>query len=335
MSDPDPGRLASRADALAEEGAWQELHDVLAPLEDELLDRPALAYRYGEALYHTARFGRLETFAARLEERARAEADARTLMQALNLAFVARFELGELEEARGKGQALVELAEAEGHDGLLAKGANNMGLIHSLEGDWEQALSCFRLALPLYERTAAGRGLAQTHHNLGNAFRYLGRPDESDRAYREAAELAEKIGYPFMSAMATLGRADLERIRGHPEVARRLVERGLRQARSVGDPVTRADGLRIRGLLRASGTEEAAGALEDLRRARELADGSGSDLLTAEIDKDTGAVLAELGRVDEARKSLESAIASFTELGARMEAERAREHLDDLDGGEP
>lgn len=334
MSDPDLDRLAGRADALAEEGAWQELHDALAPLEDALPDRPSLAYRFGEALYHTARFDRLEAFAARLEEAARAGAHARVLMQALNLAFVARFELGKLEEARAKGEALVELAEAEGDDGLLAKGANNMGLIHSLEGDWEQALSCFRLALPLYERTGAGRGLAQTHHNLGNAFRYLERPDESDRAYRKAAELADEIDYPFVSAMATLGRADLERVRGRPGMARRLVERGLRQARSVGDPVTEADGLRIRGLLRASGGEDTAGGLDDLRRARELAEGSGSDLLAAEIEKDTGAVLGEAGRADEARESLQAAIATFTGLGARTEAERAREHLAELDGGD-
>lgn len=332
MSDPDLDGLAGRADELAEAGAWQELRDALAPREDELPARPSLAYRYGEALYHTAGFDRLEGFADRLEAAARDAADARALMQALNLSFVARFELGRLEEARAKGEDLLQLAEAEGHDGLLAKSANNMGLIHSLEGDWEQALSCFRLALPLYEQTGAGRGLAQTHHNLGNAFRYLDRPDESDRAYRKAAELAERIGYPFLLAMATLGRADLERTLGHEGVARRLVERGLRQARSVGDPVSEADGLRIRALLRVSEEGDTAGALDDLGRARELADGSGSDLLAAEVARDRGAVLDAAGRRDEARRALESAVASFADVGARMEAERARELLEGLDG---
>lgn len=332
MSESDLEGLAGRADRLAEDGAWQDLHDLLAPRVDELLDRPSIAYRYGEALYHTARFGRLEGFSDRLEETARAGADARALMQALNLAFVARFELGRLEEARTKVEDLLELAEAEGHDGLLAKSANNMGLVHSLEGDWEQALSCFRLALPLYERTGAGRGLAQTHHNLGNAFRYLEHPDESDREYRKAGELAEKIGYPFLLTMAILGRADLERTRGHTAVARRLVKRGLQQARSVGDPVSEADGLRIRALLRATEEDDAAGALDDLSRARELAGGAGSDLLIAEIDRDTGRVLDDTGRPDEARRALESAIASFTDLGARMHAERTRARLDDLEG---
>lgn len=333
MTGRDFDELARQADALAEEGAWQELHDLLAPTEDELLSRPAVAYRYGEALYHTARFRRLESFAGDLEDRARDDADPRAMMKALNLGFVARFEQGRVEAARSKGEALLELAEAEEDGETLAKSANNMGLVHSLVGDWSRAISYYRLALPLYEREGRARGLAQTHHNLGNAYRYLDRLDDADRQYRKASRLAEEIGYPFMTTMNTLGRADVERLRDETELALRLVERGLEQARAVGDPVSEADGLRIRALVRASDPDERGDALEDLRRARELAEGAGSDLLVAEIDRDTGVVLGELGRVDEARELLESAVTSFADLGARMESERARGHLDELDGG--
>lgn len=331
MTDSDFAALAEKADTLAEQGEWGELYAALAPEESKLYSRPHMAYRFGEALYHTARFDRLQSFAGKLEESARDSADPRTMMKALNLAFIARFEQGDVTAARHKGEALLELAEAEDDDEILAKSANNMGLVYSLEGDWSQAISHFQLALPLYERTGQARGLAQTHHNLGNAYRYLERLDDSEESYRKASELAQGIGYPFMAAMATVGRADIKRLQERHDMARGLAERGIARARSVGDPVSEADGLRVRALIRASGEERDDTALDDLRRARELADDANASLLVAEIDKNAGVVLMDLGRLDEARKHLESAVSTFENQGARMEADRARRHIEKLE----
>lgn len=330
----DVDELSGRVEALGADGRWGELYDLLAPVDaDVLVRRNVLAYRFGEALYHTARFEDLAEFARRYEKAAREDANAQGVLRALNLAFIARFETGRLDAARRKAEELMELAEAEGDDALLAKSANNMGLVFSLEGDWEQALANFQLALPLHDRTGDLRGLAQVHHNLGNAHRYLGRLDDAVDAHREAAALAGELGYPFLVAMSTVGRAEVEMLRGDGEVARRLVERGLREARTVGDPVSEADGLRVRALVRAREPDERDAALDDLRQAGRLAEETGSRLLAAEVERDTAAVLEQLGRVDDARERLEGAVAAFDALGASMHARRARSALEDLAGG--
>lgn len=335
MTDAD-GELSpevERADRLAEAGEWEDLHRNLHELgEESLLSERTLAYRYAEALFHTGRMEALADYAEAYERAARDRSDPSELLRAVNLAGIAGFELGRTDFAARRFEKLMDLAEAEDSTDMMARAANGLGSVAVLKGAYEEALSHFRLAGPLYERLGRVRGLAQLRHNFGICFRDLDRFDEAVGSFRQATQLSESIGYAFLAAMSTTGRAEVELRRGDAAYGRRLAERGLRQVRDVGDPISEAEALRVVGLAKAASPPDRSEALDDLREALRIAREANSTLLEAEVERDLAGVLLETGRAEQGRDRLRRAVELFDRVGAEAYAADARETLSGLNG---
>ncbi|UCG74729.1 MAG: tetratricopeptide repeat protein [Gemmatimonadota bacterium] len=313
------------ARSLAESGDWQGLVEALEALEPAVLaDDPSLAYRYGEALYHTGRMRRLARFARAYETAARGRADMRDVMQATNLRGIAAFELGDTEEARVAFDMLMELAEGEQDQEMLARAANNLGAIANLRGRRHEALAYYSMAIPLYQRLGQARGLAQTHHNMGLSYRDLGRLGDAADAYARAVELAAAIPYRPLVAMSMIGRAEVALGLEDIDLSLCLLDRGLDLSRAVADPISEAEGLRVRGLARTKQVRTFAGAGEraraDFGAALDLARTTGSRLLEAEIERDLGRLWVELGEPREAEPLFRASRRTFEEIGAVAEA---------------
>lgn len=340
MSDPD-GDLpaaADRADRLADAGEWEDLYRELRELDREaLLSRPTLAYRFGEALFHTGRMEPLAGYAEAYERGARRRSDPAGLLRAINLAGISAFELGRTDAASSDFERLMDLAEAEGSTDMMARAANGLGSVAVLKGRHEEALSNFRLAEPLYERLGRVRGLAQLHHNTGICFRDLERFDDAVGSFRQASRLAESIDYGFLTGLSRAGRAEVELRRGRVDFGRQLAERGLEEIRDVGDPISEAEALRVLGLARAATPPERGAGVDDLREALRLARDTGSTLLEGEIERDLAGLLLETGRAEElgeGRRRLERAVELFERVGADAYAAASRRELASLDGGD-
>jgi tetratricopeptide (TPR) repeat protein len=321
--------VRQRTRSLAAEGEWERLFDTLDGLErSSVAADSALAYRFGEALYHTGRMPELAAFAQEYEEAARGAADPRETMRALNLGGIAAFELGDTRGARRSFDTLMELAEGEGDEEMLARAANNLGAIANLRGRRHEALAYYSLAIPLYQKLDQTRGLAQTHHNLGLSYRDLGRPDDSVEAYSRAISLAESISYALLVAMSTVGRAEIELRRGDVEFGRRLVDRGLALSREIPDPISEAEALRVRGLAHAADGASDTQAQADLAAALHLARETENRLLEAEIERDMGRLALSRGELGEAERLLRNSARGFHAIGAIAEARVVENELD-------
>lgn len=333
--DPTVGDLERRSRRMERDGDWSGLCELLLSADRELvLSRRALSYRLGRALYHTGRMAELADFAGSFEASSRSRADGVGILQALNLEGTAAFELGQTERARDRYERMQELAESEGDEEMLGRSAHNLGMVLLLSGRSDEALVSFRLARTLYEKLGLRRPLAQLEHNLGIAHRDRKRFRDATEAYRRASALAGEIEYPFLQAMATVGRAEVELLAGDPRFAGHLVERGRETAERVGDPVTTGEALRVRARVRAAdarGGDDLDDALDDTSEALELARETGNRLLEAEIQRDRALLLGRAGRTTEAREALERAVAIFGEIGADGYAEAARAHREQLD----
>lgn len=325
------GDLEHRSRELERDGAWSDLRELLLSAgRDRVLGRRSLSYRLGRALYHTGHMEALADFAAAFEEAARGRSDALGVLQALNLSGTAAFELGKTDQARDRYEELQQLAEAEGDEEMLGRSAHNLGMVHLLRGRGDEALVSYRMARTLYEKLGLRRPLAQLEHNLGIAHRDRGQFRDASQAYRRASSLAAELDYPFLSAMATVGRAEAELLAGDPGLALQLVERGLETAEDVGDPVTVGEALRVRSRVRAAASrdDDLEAALVDARRALELARETGNRLLEAETRRDLATLLRRSGRGGEAREMLQSSVEIFGEIGATAYEEDALERLD-------
>lgn len=329
---PVSDSLRNRAAALATDGEWTALRELLASqLTPVLLADPRLAYLAAEALYHTGRMAELAEYAEAYEEAARDAADLAGTMKALNLGGIAAFELGRTSDAEVRFDLLMELAEAEGDQDMLARAANNLGALANLKGRRHEAIAYYNLAIPLYAKLGQVRGLAQSHHNLGMSYRDLDLLDDSVDEYKRSVVLAYRIDYVPLVAMATTGRAESELRRGDGALARELVVRGLQMARDVGDPISEAEALRVCGLTYA---KSPGGDLDkarlDLEAALELAHATGNALLEAEVERDLGRLERAGERPLEAVRLLESARERFLALGAAAAARDVTSDLDSL-----
>jgi len=321
--------LEARASELKAADDWAELCREFDVVGDEVLCRtPAAAYVYGEALYRTGRPRDLVRFAAVFEATSRASADPTSAMRALNMAGVGAFELGDMDTATRSLDALIELAHAEDDAEMLAPAANNLGAIADLQGRVEEALSYYRLALPLYEQADRPHGVAQIHHNLGLSYRELDRVDEAVRSHVKAVEVAEGVGYRPLVALSLSARAECELARGDPAIAAELADRSIRIARGCEDPVSEGDALRVRGVVRCEGGD-LEGALADFEAAAEIAERTDNSLLQAESLRDQGRCLQRAGRPEEGRTLLLRAVTSFVELGSVAKADAIAHELGD------
>ena len=330
-ADESLSRLEDGAESLAGEGRWADLGALLESIPRELLlSEGSLAYRYGEALYHTGRMEDLAAHAEVLEAASRQRVDVDATMRALNLAGIAAFELGRVGRALVKFDSLMELAESEDSVDMLARAANNLGAIANLRGRRHEALAYYHLAAPLYQKLGQVRGLAQTHHNIGLTYRDLDKPDDAIAAFEHAISLSRDLSYDFLRALSMAGKAEIELRLADGRLSERLADRALQLARDIGDPISEAEALRVRGLARASDAAATAGDSgwkADLEAALTLARETRNALLEAEIERDLGWALSERGDEETGHRLLESAAVRFQGLGALAETRRIRERL--------
>lgn len=316
---PDDPRV--ELDRLAEQRRWSEIRDRVAGLDDgELMADAKLAYGVAEALMHLGDMDRALPLVLAAESQFRAGHDHVHLLPALNLAGAIQFELGDLEGAEERFSDLLELARERGDDEMSGRATNNLGAIAALRGDYERALSLFRLCIPPYQKVGFLAGLAQTAHNLGIVHRDLGYWREAESHYQDALRRARQLEDERLAAMARVGRAEISHLRGDAVYAMAEARHALQSFVQVGDELGRADALRLLAAI-AVKRKDWQDASSNLQAALRLARTHANPLLEAEILQVRADLHAGTGQVALTRADREAAAAIYRRLGAHKRQE--------------
>lgn len=318
---PAPEDPASELRALLAAGHFREALDIYRARGPGLRSRPEAALLAATA---ATRLGELPV-AAQLAEQAlgefagRADADGR--MRAVNLIGAIAFEHGRLTDAETAfGQAL-GLARDLADGQMAARASNNLASVAHLRGNAEGALSLYRSALLEYQRLGDRRGIAETCHNLGLAFRDMSAWPDAVGATAEAVRHAEEVGEPTLVALAVLGRAELQIEAGELQLAERGIGRAAHLSAWAYDALGGAEAGRLRAAL-ALRTGDPAGALDEAEAAARIASDHGSLLLEGECVALAVRALMALGRPGPAAERRARASEIFTRLGASAHLER-------------
>jgi DNA-binding SARP family transcriptional activator/tetratricopeptide (TPR) repeat protein len=218
---------------------------------------------------------------------------------ALNLAQIAALLWEELTNALRQGELALSLART-GHDQELeARCLFTLGVIHLRRGDFEEAMSCAQASLALYARL---RTVASASGELSLPYVLLGAP------------LTQLLTHRATEAMcwALLALAQVQAGQVQPGI--RSSRRALalaQESKSVWAQVSSTTYL-ARGLLEAGAYEEALGLMHHTRAlARTLPQG----IILQGFHYTLGSVYDALQQWDEARKTLEEAVAGAERLG--------------------
>ena len=212
MFDAFETTLISSARERAAAGAWADVLTLLAPHVDGIGPSGEFAVLYGEALTRLGREREAYDWLRSAEPELAANDDRAHHRRAVNLLGVASFAIGKLDEANSAFSWALDLAAQSDDVLLLARASNNLGTIANLQGQYEGALSHYRLALPSYQRIGQRRGLAETYHNMAITFRDLGEFEQADEQESRAIEYAADGIAPRVSAMGRVGRAEIHAI---------------------------------------------------------------------------------------------------------------------------
>lgn len=299
------------------------------PLEG-LLAEPELGFHYADACHRIGQAARAREIAEQLEATVLRLGDRGLFLALVNVIGIAHFGAGEIDSAHARFGSLLEYAVAWHNEEFAARAANNLGIIANLRGRTEAALTYFERALASYTRVGNPRGLAQTHHNLGIAYRDLGHLPEAEGHLRQALGLATTAESEDVVALAEAEMANLKLRAGDPPLTRSLARRALERFERLGDPLGTAEARRVLAL-----ADEAAGRLEEaldqLEQALAVGRAYEEPLLRAEVQRDRGRILAARGERTPALEAFSDAASQFDAIGARGDAAAVRTRAAELD----
>jgi len=326
-----PLDLAEARDLVARK-EWRALAERGALLErDVLLAEPELGYHCANAWMRTGAVERALELAREIEPRLRLNGDRRLGLQATNLLGALLFESGLASDAEDRFGELLERATEWQNDEFAARASNNLGVLANVRGERERALTFYQRALASYQRLGYIRGLAQTHYNLGVSYRELSFAEEADAHYARAISFSEQTGDGDVVGLAESDRGLLCIQTGDPEKGGALARLARDRFTALGDPVRAAEAMRV-----IAAAERAVARREEARRlldeAFTTARAHSNLLLLAEVQRDRGLLLRELGDESGAREALLDAADHFTRLGASAEAESTRQLAGPLPG---
>ena len=246
---------------------------------------------------------------------------------------------------------IAEFAERYGSRYMLAFCRAEYGAVHLWRGRWKQAEAMLEASIDDFARSRPAMvggplmGLAELRRRQGRwdeAAQLLGRAGPSSTAQlcrarlaldrgdaARAAELAERCLRQAPADRELDRAAGLELFarartaRGELEEARAALEALREIERAVGTPALRASVDFIEGLVAAAGGDHdrARYLFED---ATDRFERSGGPFEAAQVRIELATTLVALGRTDAAEQEAASSLDQLLELGAEVEAERAR-----------
>jgi len=318
------------AQALADAGDYTELVAYLSGrTQDELEESPMLALLSGIGHSRLGSLGVGQQWVRVALSRARVLGDRKLEVRGLNVCGAIALERGGIGEAIEFFTRAQEEALQDNDMATLGRCANNLGIIANMQGDYGRAVGAYTRAIGAYQKANYARGIAEAQHNLGITYREQGSLDDAMQAADAAVREADRLGDQQLKAQALSGRAEIQVLRGEPEIAIREAKRAVVMHRDLKDAVRETEDLRILAVaLGRSGQKREAEAMfhEVIARATKHE----RPLLVATAQRDLAYLLAREGENAGAIEAAQAARATLDRLGAKVEAEQLDALVRDL-----
>ncbi|AHG91260.1 metal dependent phosphohydrolase [Gemmatirosa kalamazoonensis] len=238
--------------------------------------------------------------------------------QALNNAGIVHLQLGQLDDAeRLFGDAMAR-ARVANSGRVRAFATMHLGIVSTVRGDLQLALSHYQSALAEYRAAGLVRDVAATLNNMGMLHVDLGQWAEAERVYAEASSIITGIGDLDALALMHVNLAEMWVARGDTQNARKAVESAMDVCGRTTHSAGIGDAHKMFGVVaREQGAY--AEAEQHLDRARENAESRGDLLLKAETAREQAELFRRQGRNADTLKALNSAHKLFEALRARRD----------------
>ena len=167
----------------------------------------------------------------------------------LNARAVIEWQCGNLDEAERLYLAAQGFAEHDDDQRLVAMVAQNRGIVAAVRGEFTRALVHYRSSMEAYRRLGMLPQLCGVLNNIGMVHTDLGQWDEAEKAFRGALDAAKASGDVVTRVLIDVNVAELAIAREDYLTARSVCAASLRRARSLGDTAVEAELLKHLGVV--------------------------------------------------------------------------------------
>ena len=161
--------------------------------------------------------------------------DSAAIANAKNIIAISHWQRGQLDEAETLYREAGNMAQIAGDERLVAMVEQNLGVIASMRGDVPRALRHFRTGLAAYRKLGLDYYVANLLNDIGLVYTEMGRWDDAESTYREALSLCDLCGDVSTALMVDVNRAAMRIARGDYVDAQVVCERVLQEARPLND----------------------------------------------------------------------------------------------------
>jgi tetratricopeptide (TPR) repeat protein len=218
-------------------------------------------------------------------------------------------QLGQFVEGRRHGEEALRRATAEGHGGRPIVTHLGLGRLYLAQGDLEAAIRVLDRGLALCraaDNLDAGRATAAS---LGYACALAGRLAEGRTLLEEALRDSRRVGAPLARSLYVAQLSALSLLEGRVDEARQHARQALTLARQYGERGHEALALYQLGAVHAHAEAlDAAPAEAHYQQALALAEALGMRPLVAHCHLGLGTLYNQMGRAQQARTALGTAI---------------------------
>jgi putative nucleotidyltransferase with HDIG domain len=249
--------------------------------------------------------------------------------EALNTLGGVEFERGQMQRARDLLGAALERAGTRLD--LLSRIEQNLGILATIQGDHDAALSHYQHSLEACQKSGDEKGCAIAYHNLGMISADQRDWGQAESYYQEAYRIAERTGEVHLQGLCLLNHSEVHLARQAFEPARQSAEAALAVFDRLGSRMDKADAYRILGMIYRE-TGRSALAEARFRAAIDIAVATGAMLSEAEATREMARLHQGMGRNQEALTHLNRAWRLFRSLDAHLDLIDVQAKVEDLEG---
>jgi tetratricopeptide (TPR) repeat protein len=312
------GVLAEMAQALVVTGdfdgaiaAGQEALALATALGDRALQVEA-SHRLGGAYNPIGAYGRAVELLRWSVEAADREAGTSSIAARIGARTALVFtlsELGAFAEGRRYGEEALRLATLAGRRSAPANARSRLGRLYLAQGNLEHAIPVLEQGVALCRASGDWNQLRPTIASLGYAYALQGRLAEGHALLEEGIRVGIRIGGVGNHARWVAWLSEVCRLLGHGEEAWQHARQALDLARQLKNRGDEALALHQLGTVHAhADPPDAQQAENHYQQALALAESLGMRPLVAHCHHGTGRLYGQMGRVEQARAALATAI---------------------------
>jgi class 3 adenylate cyclase/predicted ATPase len=233
---------------------------------------------------------------------------------------------GKLAKALEYYERCLAISEEIGYRQGICLASNYIGIAYFYKGEYDIALRHLRRYLSISEGIDYKSGIADACFNIGRIYGELGKHKSAEKYLMRAKEVFTETGGNCGKVFATL--SELKIVEGNYQAAIELAKKAL--SLSEGGEKTPKESFTLRVLGKALAHGNTAEALRYLRKAVTLAKREKRDHELGISLYELGEVLADTGKLKEAKRHLTEARALFKKLGLPVWRKKVTKALGDL-----